>query len=123
MCVCVGRHVREFRLCDAMRNVCLPVGLSQGVLAKANAASAGAFARVCEHLSLPNVLSCEEIQVHDSNITPLLLLSFQLPLVHTNSHFHLILTRASSIPLHIGVTGFSSLQGFLLHTQIEQLFT
>lgn len=45
-CVCVGRHVREFCLCDAMRNVCLAVGLSQGALAKANTASEGAFAMV-----------------------------------------------------------------------------
>lgn len=51
----------------------------------------------CARLSLPNVLSCDQIQVHDSNITPLLLLSFCLSLFHTNSHFHLMLSTASSV--------------------------
>lgn len=101
MCVCAGTHVRGSRLCDALRNVCLPVGLSHGVPATTNAANEGAFARVCMcvrgHLSLPNVLGCKAIQVHDSNVTPLLLLSFCLPLFHTNSHFQLILSTASSV--------------------------
>ena len=51
----------------------------------------------CARLSLPNVLSCDQIQVHDSNITPLLLLSFCLSLFHTNSHFHLMLSTARSV--------------------------
>lgn len=39
----------------------------------------------------------KEIQVHDSNVTPLLLLAFRLPLFYTNPHFHLILLTASGV--------------------------
>lgn len=95
---CKGRrtNVRGSRFRDALRNVCLPVGLSRGITIPATpqAAKESAFARVCAraHLSLPNVLACKEIQVHDSDVTPLLLPSFCLPHIHTNTHFQRILS-------------------------------
>lgn len=103
MLVCVGMHVRGSRLCDAKRNVCLPVGLSQGESCQTRV-RLHVFVRA--HLSLPNVLGCKEFQVHDSNVTLLLLLYFCLPRYHTLSHFHLILSTANAVfcPILASVT-------------------
>lgn len=103
MLVCVGMHVRGSRLCDAKRNVCLPVGLSQGESCQTRV-RLHVFVRA--HLSLPNVLGCKEFQVHDSNVTLLLLLYFCLPRYYTLSHFHLILSTANAVfcPILASVT-------------------
>lgn len=116
VCVHVGTHVRGSCLCDAMRNVCLPVGLSQGVPAMANAANEGAFARVCACTLKPS--KCSRLRRAPSTWLKRRTSSAAIFLSPSLSHNFSFssLSTASFLP-HIGVSGFSPLQVFFFATR------
>lgn len=123
VCICVGTHVRGSCLCDAMRNVCLPVGLSQGVPAMANAANEGAFARVCACTLKPS--KCSRLRRAPSTWLKRHTSSAAIFLSPSLSHYFSFssLSTASFLP-HIGVNGFSPFLVFLAthtHTRTQIL--